>query len=116
MSAFVLQDGVVHHTDSTYARSVEQLMGTLGYLDVAPLGRNEEAKTLGPGGTVTTSTRPRRRRVNDRAQDRNPGRVAGRARRAAQGGEGAHAPQRRACPQAAGAALGAGREGGQPRD
>jgi predicted dithiol-disulfide oxidoreductase (DUF899 family) len=41
MSAFILQDGVVHHTYSTYARGVEQLMGTFGYLDVSPLGRNE---------------------------------------------------------------------------
>jgi predicted dithiol-disulfide oxidoreductase (DUF899 family) len=42
MSAFALDDGVVHHTYSTYARGVEQLMGTYRYLDVAPLGRNEE--------------------------------------------------------------------------
>jgi predicted dithiol-disulfide oxidoreductase (DUF899 family) len=42
MSAFALADGVVYHTYSTYARGVEQLMGTLGYLDLAPLGRNEE--------------------------------------------------------------------------
>jgi predicted dithiol-disulfide oxidoreductase (DUF899 family) len=42
MSSFVLRDGVVHHTYSTYARGVEQLMGTFGYLDVAPLGRNED--------------------------------------------------------------------------
>jgi predicted dithiol-disulfide oxidoreductase (DUF899 family) len=42
MSAFAILDGVVHHTYSTYARGVEQLMGTYGYLDVAPLGRNEE--------------------------------------------------------------------------
>jgi predicted dithiol-disulfide oxidoreductase (DUF899 family) len=42
MSAFALKDGVVHHTYSTYDRGVEQLMGTFGYLDVAPLGRNEE--------------------------------------------------------------------------
>ena len=42
MSAFVIQDGVVHHTYSTYARGVEQLMGTYAYLDVAPLGRNED--------------------------------------------------------------------------
>jgi predicted dithiol-disulfide oxidoreductase (DUF899 family) len=42
MSAFVLQDGVVHHTYSTYARGVERLMGTFGYLDVAPFGRNED--------------------------------------------------------------------------
>jgi predicted dithiol-disulfide oxidoreductase (DUF899 family) len=42
MSAFALEDGVVHHTYSTYERGVEQLMGTYGFLDVAPLGRNEE--------------------------------------------------------------------------
>jgi predicted dithiol-disulfide oxidoreductase (DUF899 family) len=42
MSAFALADGVVYHTYSTYARGVEQLMGTYRYLDLAPLGRNEE--------------------------------------------------------------------------
>src|SRR5919197_6419859 len=42
MSVFALQDGVVHHTYSTYDRGVEQFMGTFGYLDVAPLGRNEK--------------------------------------------------------------------------
>jgi predicted dithiol-disulfide oxidoreductase (DUF899 family) len=42
MSAFALKDGVVHHTYSTYDRGVEQLMGTLRLLDLAPLGRNEE--------------------------------------------------------------------------
>jgi predicted dithiol-disulfide oxidoreductase (DUF899 family) len=43
MSAFAIDDGVVHHTYSTYDRGVEQLMGTYRYLDLAPLGRNEEA-------------------------------------------------------------------------
>lgn len=43
MSAFALADGLVHHTYSTYARGVEQLMGTYRFLDLAPLGRNEEA-------------------------------------------------------------------------
>jgi predicted dithiol-disulfide oxidoreductase (DUF899 family) len=42
MSNFALVDGVVHHTYSTYGRGVEQFMGTFGYFDVAPLGRNEE--------------------------------------------------------------------------
>jgi predicted dithiol-disulfide oxidoreductase (DUF899 family) len=42
MSAFALQDGVVHRTYSTYDRGTEQLMGTYRYLDIAPLGRNEE--------------------------------------------------------------------------
>jgi predicted dithiol-disulfide oxidoreductase (DUF899 family) len=46
MSAFALEDGVVHHTYSTYERGVEQLMGTYRILDLAPLGRNEE----GPSG------------------------------------------------------------------
>jgi predicted dithiol-disulfide oxidoreductase (DUF899 family) len=45
MSAFALQDGVVHHTYSTYARGVEQLMGTFRYLDVAPLGRDEDPES-----------------------------------------------------------------------
>jgi predicted dithiol-disulfide oxidoreductase (DUF899 family) len=43
MSAFIVEDGVVYHTYSTYARGVERLMGTFGFLDVAPLGRNDEA-------------------------------------------------------------------------
>jgi predicted dithiol-disulfide oxidoreductase (DUF899 family) len=41
MSAFAIQDGVVHHTYSTYGRGVEALMGTYQYLDRAPAGRNE---------------------------------------------------------------------------
>jgi predicted dithiol-disulfide oxidoreductase (DUF899 family) len=42
MSAFARQEGVVHHTYSTYNRGVEMLMGTYAYLDLAPLGRNED--------------------------------------------------------------------------
>jgi predicted dithiol-disulfide oxidoreductase (DUF899 family) len=41
LSAFALADGIVYHTYSTYARGVEQLMGTYRFLDLAPLGRNE---------------------------------------------------------------------------
>jgi predicted dithiol-disulfide oxidoreductase (DUF899 family) len=47
LSAFVLHDGVVHHTYSTYARGVEQLIGTYAFLDVAPLGRNEDPEHPG---------------------------------------------------------------------
>ena len=47
MSVFALKDGVVHHTYSTYDRGVEQFMGTFRYLDVAPLGRNEEGNVAG---------------------------------------------------------------------
>jgi predicted dithiol-disulfide oxidoreductase (DUF899 family) len=47
MSVFILRDEVVHHTYSTYARGVEQLMGTFRFLDVAPLGRNEDPESPG---------------------------------------------------------------------
>src|SRR5262245_56069820 len=47
LSAFALRDGVVHHTYSTYARGVERLMATFGFLDVAPLGRNEDPRDPG---------------------------------------------------------------------
>ena len=41
MSAFVLDDGVVYHTYSTYARGLDGLWGMYQWLDRAPLGRNE---------------------------------------------------------------------------
>jgi len=41
MSAFVLDDGVVYHTYSTYARGVDGLWGMYQWLDRAPKGRNE---------------------------------------------------------------------------
>lgn len=41
MSAFVLEDGVVYHTYSTYARGVDNLWGMYQWLDRAPKGRNE---------------------------------------------------------------------------
>jgi predicted dithiol-disulfide oxidoreductase (DUF899 family) len=41
MSAFALQDGVVHHTYSAYARGLDSLWGMYQWLDRAPLGRNE---------------------------------------------------------------------------
>lgn len=41
MSAFVLRDGVIHHTYSTYARGLDVLWNTYQWLDRAPLGRNE---------------------------------------------------------------------------
>ncbi|MGN6729356.1 MAG: DUF899 domain-containing protein [Rhodanobacteraceae bacterium] len=44
MSAFVLEDGAVYHTYSTYARGLDGLWGMYQWLDRAPLGRNE------PGG------------------------------------------------------------------
>jgi predicted dithiol-disulfide oxidoreductase (DUF899 family) len=41
MSAFVLEDGVLYHTYSTYARGLDALWGMYQWLDRAPLGRNE---------------------------------------------------------------------------
>jgi predicted dithiol-disulfide oxidoreductase (DUF899 family) len=41
MSAFALEDGVVYHTYSTYARGLDGLWGVYQWLDRAPLGRNE---------------------------------------------------------------------------
>jgi predicted dithiol-disulfide oxidoreductase (DUF899 family) len=41
MSAFVLEDGVVYHTYSTYARGVDAIWSTYRWLDRAPKGRNE---------------------------------------------------------------------------
>ena len=42
MSAFALEDGVVYHTYSTYARGLDGLWGMYQWLDRAPLGRNEQ--------------------------------------------------------------------------
>jgi predicted dithiol-disulfide oxidoreductase (DUF899 family) len=41
VSAFALQDGVVYHTYSAYARGIDGLWGMYQWLDRAPLGRNE---------------------------------------------------------------------------
>jgi predicted dithiol-disulfide oxidoreductase (DUF899 family) len=42
MSAFVLENGIVYHTYSTYARGLDGLWGMYQWLDRAPKGRNEE--------------------------------------------------------------------------
>ena len=41
MSAFALEDGIVYHTYSTYARGLDVLWGMYPWLDRAPRGRNE---------------------------------------------------------------------------
>ncbi|WPU96093.1 thioredoxin family protein [Mucilaginibacter sabulilitoris] len=41
MSTFVLDDGIVYHTYSTYARGLDGLWGMYQWLDRAPYGRNE---------------------------------------------------------------------------
>jgi predicted dithiol-disulfide oxidoreductase (DUF899 family) len=42
MSAFALEDGVVYHTYSAYARGLDGLWGMYQWLDRAPKGRNEK--------------------------------------------------------------------------
>jgi len=41
MSAFVVEDGIVYHTYSTYSRGLDGLWGMYQWLDRAPKGRNE---------------------------------------------------------------------------
>jgi predicted dithiol-disulfide oxidoreductase (DUF899 family) len=41
MSAFALEDGVLYHTYSSYARGVDAIWGAYPWLDRAPKGRNE---------------------------------------------------------------------------
>jgi predicted dithiol-disulfide oxidoreductase (DUF899 family) len=41
VSAFALEDGVVYHTYSAYARGVDAIWGMYPWLDRAPKGRNE---------------------------------------------------------------------------
>lgn len=42
MSAFIVEDGVVYHTYSSYARGLDGLWGAYQWLDRAPKGRNEQ--------------------------------------------------------------------------
>jgi len=48
MSAFALDDGVVYHTYSAYARGLDGLWGMYQWLDRAPLGRNEARAAADP--------------------------------------------------------------------
>jgi predicted dithiol-disulfide oxidoreductase (DUF899 family) len=41
MSSFVMEDGAIYHTYSTYARGLDGLWGSYQWLDRAPKGRNE---------------------------------------------------------------------------
>jgi predicted dithiol-disulfide oxidoreductase (DUF899 family) len=44
MSAFAMEDGVVYHAYSTYARGLDGLWGMFQWLDRAPKGRNETGR------------------------------------------------------------------------
>lgn len=48
MSTFVLDDGVVYHTYSAYARGLDGLWGMYQWLDRAPLGRRDNPGSDGP--------------------------------------------------------------------
>ena len=43
MSAFVMEDGAIYHTYSTYGRGLDGLWGAYQWLDRSPKGRNEES-------------------------------------------------------------------------
>lgn len=43
LSAFAMENGVIYHTYSTYARGLDGLWGMFQWLDRAPLGRNEHS-------------------------------------------------------------------------
>jgi predicted dithiol-disulfide oxidoreductase (DUF899 family) len=45
-SVFLRDGDSVYHTYSTYARGLEPLIGTYDYLDLTPLGRQEDARGL----------------------------------------------------------------------
>jgi predicted dithiol-disulfide oxidoreductase (DUF899 family) len=48
MSAFALEDGVVYHTYSAYARGLDGLWGMYQWLDRAPKGRNDTGAWFRP--------------------------------------------------------------------
>jgi predicted dithiol-disulfide oxidoreductase (DUF899 family) len=66
ISAFVLENGAVHHTYSPYARGIDALWGMWQWLDRAPKGRNPKGPNeTGHGGVATTNTTNRRRGESD---------------------------------------------------
>ena len=65
MSAFALEDGVVYHTYSAYARGLDGLWGMYQWLDRAPRGRNE-TMSQGSGRPPRRLLVPPPRRVRQR--------------------------------------------------
>ena len=47
LSVFLREDGVTYHTYSTYGRGLDLLIGAYNYLDLTPLGRQEEGVKQG---------------------------------------------------------------------
>jgi predicted dithiol-disulfide oxidoreductase (DUF899 family) len=59
LSAFVLEDGVVYHTYSAYARGLDAVWGMYQWLDRAPKGRNERGGWLRHRDAYGGATAPR---------------------------------------------------------
>ena len=59
MSAFVLENGVVYHTYSAYARGLDGLWGAYQWLDRASKGAT--SRTSGGAATMNTQTKARAR-------------------------------------------------------
>jgi hypothetical protein len=64
MSAYALEDQTVYLTYSTTARGLEFMIGYYGFLDRAPLGRNEGTRPRS-GSAATTNTTTRTRPLNE---------------------------------------------------
>ena len=61
MSAFALEDGIVYHTYSTYARGLDALWGMYQWLDRAPLRAKRDARRGRPPQLLPSARRVRRR-------------------------------------------------------
>src|SRR5258708_15554697 len=66
MSAFVIEDGVVHHTYSAYARGLDGLWGMYQWLDRAPKGRKRDGPLVAPPRRIRQSRVKRLLRLNAR--------------------------------------------------
>jgi predicted dithiol-disulfide oxidoreductase (DUF899 family) len=59
MSAFALEDGIVYHTYSTYARGVDGIWGMYQWLDRAPQGTQRDGRLVPPPRRVRQGLRMR---------------------------------------------------------
>ena len=69
MSAFALEDGVVYHTYSAYARGLDGLWGMYQWLDRAPLRAQRETGRRRPAQLVPSPRRVRQPEDIGRAND-----------------------------------------------
>src|SRR5205814_2374493 len=78
MSAFALEDGIVHHTYSAYARGLDGLWGMYQWLDRAPRGENsaDRGRRWVLAGVVAVEAPGRVLHRGDRPAGEGVGRVA----------------------------------------